>query len=143
MSARNEKRVAIGATIELTGVVSSGLGEGAIFTQLDWVLSAFKAKLGFVPHPGTFNLHMAGDEWQHQRERLMSLQGIAIPPTEGNCGAKCFDLSLENRYVGAVIFPEVGNYPHEKFEIVSPIALRESLGVHDGDHVSLQLSLSS
>ncbi|MCW9033882.1 MAG: CTP-dependent riboflavin kinase [Rhodospirillales bacterium] len=128
-------------TQQLTGKVCTGLGEGKILTQLDWVLEEFKTKLGYTPFPGTFNLSISGDNWLTVRKILMSLPGIEIAPPEGFCGAKCFSVELNNNLKGAVIFPEVNDYPFDKFEVISPIALRAALKVTDGDMVQVHLEI--
>jgi len=38
--------------------------------------------------------------------------------------------------LGAVLFPEVENYPDDKIEIVAPLRLKEHLGVGDGDQLT-------
>ena len=40
----------------IQGIIVSGRGEGAGFTQLDWVRRQFIEQLGIDPHPGTLNL---------------------------------------------------------------------------------------
>lgn len=125
----------------LEGTVQSGLGEGSIFTQLDWVLTEFHAKLGFRPSPGTFNLSMGGGEWEAARTKLMSRQGIEITPPEGFCGAKCFAVILANRLKGYAIFPEIDGYPADKLEILAPVLVRKTLGATDGDRLKIRLQI--
>ncbi len=129
------------ATQNIEGIVCTGLGEGSIFTQLDWVREEFKSKLGYAPFPGTFNLSVESNEWLDLRKNLMSLPGIEITPPFGFCGAKCFAVDLGKNIRGAVIFPEVSDYPTDKFEILAPMAVREALKVKDGDVVQVRLEI--
>ena len=76
-------------TLQLRGVVCAGLGEGSGFVQLPWVRREFAAKLGFEPYPGTFNLHMAGADWDAARARIAREPGIPIDPEPGFCAARC------------------------------------------------------
>lgn len=131
-----------GMSIELGGVVASGLGEGARFTAIDWVVEEFRRKLGFVPHPGTFNLRMAGARWDVARPRLLAATGIAITPSAGFCAAKCFPVVLAGRLSGALVLPDMHDYPGDKFEVVAPVPVREALGVANGDLVALQIDIS-
>jgi len=128
-------------TQTITGTVASGLGEGSVFTQLDWVSQEFESKLGYTPFPGTFNLVIDSVEWLEIRRLLMSLPGIKIDPPEGFCGAKCFSVKLDNDIQGTVIFPEVSDYPFDKFEILAPVAVREALKVENGDAIKVHLEI--
>lgn len=134
-----QRWVADPAGWEVTGSLASGLGEGAYFTQLDWVVKGFEEKLGFRPYPGTVNLTMAGAAWQRVRIELARAAGIALPPHPGNCGAKCFRVLVEERHAGALIIPDVADYPEDKFEIVAPVELRPRLALVDGDKVRVRL----
>ena len=40
--------------------------------------------------------------------------------------------------MGAVLFPEVKDYPKDKIEIVAPMRLKDHLGVRDGDALTLE-----
>ena len=126
-------------TLLLVGEACSGLGEGASFTGLEWVRREFLAKLGFEPYPGTFNLHMRGDEWVAARRIMAREPGIGISPEPGFCAAKCFHVVVGGCITGAVVFPEIAGYPDDKFEVVSAVPVREALGVKDGDAVSVSV----
>lgn len=128
--------------LELEGEVAPGLGEGSRFTTIDWVIAEFRRKLGFIPWPGTFNLRMRGTAWERARTRLRTATGIAITPRDGFCAAKCFGVHIAGHLTGAVVFPEMPDYPDDKFEIVAPLPIRETLGLQDGDLVNLRLDLA-
>ncbi|MCZ7655476.1 MAG: CTP-dependent riboflavin kinase [Rhodocyclaceae bacterium] len=95
------------ATLLLEGEACTGLGEGASFTQLEWVRREFLAKLGFEPYPGTFNLHMSGPDWEEAKRVMAREAGIVITPEPGFCAAKCFLVVVAGRITGAVVFPEI------------------------------------
>ena len=128
--------------VTLAGRLCSGLGEGAGFTALDWVEHQFHAKLGFWAYPGTLNLHLAGSKWDTARDAMQAAAGIAIQPPPGFCAAKCFAVLLEGRVAGAAILPDIPDYPVDKLEIVSPVALRQELRLSDGDRVTLQVHIA-
>lgn len=132
---------ATATSMELEGVVCPGLGEGARFTAIDWVIEEFRLKLGFVPSPGTFNLHMAGAHWDSVRGRLQTEAGIGITPAAGFCAAKCFTVRIAGQVAGAVVFPDMDDYPSSKFEIVAPVPVRSTLGVRNGDRVFLRVDI--
>jgi riboflavin kinase len=39
---------------------------------------------------------------------------------------------------GAVLVPEIDNYPSDKLEIVAPMRLKDELRVRDGDELTLE-----
>ena len=133
------ERVTETETLVLVGEACSGLGEGASFTALEWVRREFLAKLGFEPYPGTFNLRMAGPEWEAAKRIMAREGGIAITPEPGFCAAKCFHVVVGGCITGAVVFPEVAGYPADKFEVISAVPVRQALCVDDGDRVAVSL----
>ena len=44
--------------LEIMGKIFSGAGQGAYFTQIDWVQQQCSEKLSFKPYPGTLNLEI-------------------------------------------------------------------------------------
>jgi riboflavin kinase len=126
----------------LEGHLCSGLGEGAMFTGLDWVARQFREKLGYEPHPGTLNLRLAGPDWALARNRMQAADGVAIEPPAGFCAAKCFEVLINDSVRGAAILPEVADYPADKLEIVAPVAVRQELRLKDGDRVRLRLCIA-
>lgn len=126
-------------TLTLTGQACSGLGEGAAFTTLPWVQRECLAKLGFAPYPGTFNLRMGGPDWDAARRVMVAEPGIAITPAPGFCAAKCYHVLIGGCITGAVVFPEVGGYPSDKFEVISAVPVRQALGIADGDSVAVNV----
>ena len=62
--------------MKLQGTVASGLGHGAQFLALDWVLRELRDKLGLTPFPGTLNLRVSAEARSAlfaRRERLMQM----------------------------------------------------------------------
>lgn len=123
------------------GVVASGLGEGAGFTALPWVVEQALAKLGYVPYPGTFNLRMHGAEWLSARGRMEKARGIGIDPPAGFCRAKCFAVELPGGLPATAVVPEVDGYPADKLELLAAVSVRGRLALHDGDALRLTLVL--
>lgn len=131
--------VAAPVAAAFTGVVCSGLGEGARFVALDCVRSEMRRALGFDAWPGTLNLRMGGAAWHRWRRGLARHPGTALVPASGFCAAKCFAVRLNGRVDAAAVFPDVAGYPTDKLELVAPQALRAALGLNDGDAVQVQL----
>ena len=112
---------------------------------LDWVQAALKQCLGFTPFPATLNVRPSATEdaavWQRVRE---GSAGVTLAPAHGNfCNARLYPIAIigqagkvPEKILGAVLFPEVENYPDDKIEIVAPLRLKEHLGVGDGDQLT-------
>lgn len=133
------ERVTEAETLLLEGEACTGMGEGAGFTRLEWVRREFLAKLGFEPYPGTFNMHMSGPDWEEARRVMAREAGIVIMPEPGFCAAKCFHVVVAGRITGAVVFPEIAGYPPDKFEVISAVPMRQTLGVSDGDRIAVSI----
>jgi CTP-dependent riboflavin kinase len=129
----------------VNGVVFSDLGQASSFMALDWVQHALQRILGFTPFPATLNLRPDSEDIQTWR-RVRSGDGIPLPPvTGGFCAARLFPVTIQvpaNRTSastpGAVLLPEVGDYPEDKIEIVAAVRLKDTLGIGDGDRLRLE-----
>lgn len=125
----------------IRGTVSNGLGQGADFTSLAWVKQQFVDTLGIDPWPGTLNLHLLEASDLEKWNELKSAKHYRIKaPDRGNCDALCFPVLLENRISGAIVLPVIDNYPVDKLEIISPLKLREELGLENGSITELVFS---
>ena len=124
----------------IEGRLVRGLGEGASFTQIDWVRRQLIEIAGIDPYPGTVNLVLEDDAslaaWGDWRE----LPGATIEPGDpAFCRARCYPARIAGRVPAAVILPELAQYPKEKFELVAALPVREHLSLAEGDRVAVQL----
>lgn len=137
-------------TIVLQGKVVSGRGEGVAFTQLTWVRAQFEEKLGIDPHPGTLNLRLDEPAELEKWRRLKAEAGITIEPASPDfCEARSFPAVVtkgtqrpgQSGYgqPAAVILPDVPGYPQEQIELIASTNLRETLGLGNGDVVTVCL----
>ena len=125
---------------EITGKIVSGTGEGAYFTQIDWVQQQCDEKLGFKPYPGTLNLEIS-EEFIPAVEILDQQKGIElISPDPKFCNAKAFQVSLGG-ISGAIILPEekVRVHPKNIIEIIAPLNIKTSLKAKDGDSLKIKI----
>jgi riboflavin kinase len=128
--------------MKITGKIVSGAGEGAYFTQIDWVQQQCNEKLGFKPCPGTLNLELSKGNLPII-ESLDKEKGIElISPNPKFCNAKAFAVSL-GEISGAIIMPEekVRVHPQNIIEIIAPLNIKAALDVKDGDNVTLFLKV--
>jgi CTP-dependent riboflavin kinase len=126
--------------LEIIGKIISGAGEGAYFTQIDWVQQQCDEKLGFKPYPGTLNLEIS-EEFLPAIEILDQEKGIElISPDSKFCNAMTFQISLGD-ISGAIILPEekVRSHPKNIIEIIAPLNIKASLKVKDGDSLKIAI----
>jgi len=126
-------------TITLKGKVSSGEGIGTFFVTLPWARRQFRKKLNFNPYPGTLNLRLSPEA---DNEELRDVtRGIKIEAPEGFYGGRCFEASVLGKVCGAVVVPDVPDYPFNVLEIIAPMNLREELGLKDGMELTVTVWL--
>jgi riboflavin kinase, archaea type len=128
------------AELALRGVVTSGLGKAAGFTEIDWVREQFAQKLPFAAWPGTLNVRLLDDESLAQWRMLSAQPGIEIePPGRSACVARCYEVLVAETVPGAIILPHVADYPSDQIEVLAATNLRRELGLADGDPVTLRV----
>ena len=129
-------------TLTVSGIVASGLGEGAFYMRQRGYKDQFRKKLWFEPYEGTLNLRVQGAELA-KIEILRESPGIEISGFESGGrtfgGAKCF-LATIGHLDCAVIMPIRSHYA-EVLEVISKHYLRGALNLKDGDAVELILTL--
>jgi len=133
--------------LEIEGELFTGLGEGAYYVSLDSYRKQFIEKLGFDPYAGTLNLKLISQKDRKLRYELECYPGIKIDGFQNDYrtygGAKCFLAVINNLVKGAVGIFERTHYDDLVIEIISPINIREKLGLRDGDKVRVKIFLSN
>jgi len=126
--------------IIVRGRVSEGLRESSFFTHLAWVRAQFIAKLGIDPYLGTLNLDIIDAEDMEKLKEIKKRKGIEIIPAEpGFCSARCFRVLVSGKVRGAIVIPQVPDYPESKLEIISSDRIRDVLSLKVGDLVSVEI----
>ena len=124
----------------LTGKLVSGLGEGAGFTRTEWARRQFVELLGIDPYPGTLNLVVEDEDAFKTWRAIRKQAGLIItPPDQGWCKGTCYPATVAGTIKGAVVVPEIADYPTDKIEIIAEVGLRRALGLADGDSVALDV----
>ncbi len=131
--------------VTLTGRVTSGMGRGRHFIQLDGYSTQFEDKLGYSPFPGTFNIELDNDSLP-SRSLLSLSPAIQIDEWEADDNtygsAVCYPVtvtdSTRSRSAEAhILIPARTDHSTSQLELISAHHLREELGVTDGDEVSV------
>ena len=126
----------------LFGRLATGIGQGEHFTRLDWARAQFIDRLGIDPYPGTVNMIVDDPNSMPVWVRIKRTPGIRIDnPGDGphDCDARCYPVTVAGRIDGAIVVPEVDNYPSAQVEIIADISVRAALGIEDGDPVQIVL----
>jgi CTP-dependent riboflavin kinase len=138
----------VGVSAKINSVVFSDLGKASSFMALDWVQAALKKSLGFAPFPATLNVRPKMEEDARIWEAVQkNLPGIPLAPAAGGfCSAKLYRVAIQgpvnsetgSMMNGAVLLPNIADYPKDKIEIVAPVQLKSALGLKDGDKLTLE-----
>lgn len=125
--------------IELRGNVITGLGEGQYYIGQKGYVAQFEDKLNFVPFPGTLNVRL-NDLSSAKREKMDVVHSIPLSGFKNGQrtfgGGKCYPVRIGD-IRGAIVVPERSHYPDDLLEIIAPVNLRQTLGLKDGDEVTI------
>ena len=135
------KQVRMADHLKIAGKIISGTGQGAVFTQLEWVKEQCMQKLGFAPWPGTLNLEISADP-ADVIEELKERKGIElISPDANYCSGHVLPVSIQSLQA-AIVIPAEDVRVHAKniIEIIAPEMLKTALEVNDGDWVTLTIN---
>jgi len=112
---------------------------------LDWVQDLLMQRLGYHPFPATLNVRPKAAADARTWQRVQSeLAGTPLTPaSDSHCGAKLFRVEIQApggaaKIGGAILLPEVKDYPNDKIEIVAPVRLKDHLGLGDGDQLVVE-----
>jgi len=135
------------AGVDLTGTVTSGMGEGRHYISLPGYMEQFEDRLGYEPFLGTLNVELT-DESIRARSAMEALDPVPIDGWEDDertyGPAVCYPAVVETQddevYESAhTIAPERTHHDEDQLEVIAPDKLREELGVEDGDHVTVHV----
>ena len=135
------------AGVDLTGTVTSGMGEGRHYISLSGYHEQFVDRLEYEPFPGTLNVELT-DESIRARSAMESLDPVPIDGWEDGDRtygpAVCYPASVETAdgetYDEAhVIAPERTHHDEDQLELIAPEKLREAMDLADGDHLTVHV----
>ena len=124
--------------MKLKGVIQRGVGKGAFFTRLDWVVDQFEKVMGFKPFPGTLNVRISEEDVSELESFFSQKDGELVPDNTEFCSAWLKKVWV-NGMPGAVVFPSDDVRVHEKaiIEVMAGCHLKERLRLTDGDEVRI------
>jgi len=130
--------------IELNGSVISGLGEGAYYMSLKGYTKQFKAKIGYVPFPGTLNIKLNQLQATQIIQQLDEIDNMTLDPffdgkrTYG--WVKCFHATLNDSIKCELIRLERTHHDNSVIELISKNNLRKTVGLQTGSKVTVQIT---
>ena len=116
-----------GKHTSITGRLVTGLGEAVGFTQVGWARRQFIARLGIDPFPGTVNLVIDDPADLAKWSDIKRLPGIVIvSPQPDWCNGRCYRVTIAGEIAGAIVLPEVPDYPAAKVELIAAVGVRDA-----------------
>jgi riboflavin kinase, archaea type len=126
--------------LRFSGQVASGLGEGRYYLSQPGYILQFQERLGYTPYPGTLNIRVDPKELL-RIDGLRDWDGVRIDGFQASGrtfgGATCYGGRINGRPCH-LIRPDRSHY-QDVVELIAPESLRESLSVHDGDSVAVEV----
>ncbi|MBN1169712.1 CTP-dependent riboflavin kinase [Candidatus Micrarchaeota archaeon] len=125
---------AFDSRIEISGIITEGLGEGKYYMSLKGYREQIREKLGFDPHPGTLNIKTD----KGNRNQILAGEPAVISGftdrnrTYGDIFA--FPCKIEGE-VGAVIVPLRTSHGQDILEIISGFDIKKKFGKKNGDRI--------
>jgi len=139
-------------TVELAGVVTSGMGEGRHYISLPGYASQFEARLGYEPFPGTLNVELE-EESVRLRAGLSTIDPVPIDAWEDEertyGPAGCYPATLSTADDGRTydeahaIVPERTHHDESQLELIAPVKLRDELDLEDGERLTVTVEGST
>ncbi len=131
------------SSLEITGMVSQGLGRGGHFVGKEGYASQILRNFAFMPYPGTLNL-IVSEKGSLKVRSLMRHRGILINGFSE--GEKTFGdvTAYRSELKGlscAVLFPKLSK-EKGKLEVISDRNLRMALGLKEGQSVTILIFAS-
>ncbi|MFX1473862.1 MAG: DUF120 domain-containing protein [Promethearchaeota archaeon] len=129
-------------SVTLRGRVTTGLGEGAYYMQLEGYRRQFQEKLGYKPFPGTLNIQLVSEVDVHELQLLKAMIGIEIhgfvtgDRTFGP--VTCYPTRVNDKVDAAILLIQRTHHKINVIEVIAAINLRERLKLEDGDIITLK-----
>lgn len=135
----------IPSTIDLSGVLVAGMGEGKYYMSLKGYTKQFAQKIGYVPFPGTLNVKLDKKEHIESLRQLNNLDGTKINGfSDGKRTygwVKCFACKLNGKVDAQLIILERTHHDLSTIELISKFEIRKKLALKSGSPISIKISL--
>ncbi len=133
------------STIDLSGVLVAGMGEGKYYMSLKGYTKQFAQKIGYVPFPGTLNVKLDKKEHVESVRQLNNLDGTKIDGfSDGKRTygwVKCFACKLNGKVDAQLIILERTHHDLSTIELISKFEIRKKLALKSGSPISIKIAL--
>lgn len=133
------------STIDLSGVLVAGMGEGKYYMSLKGYTKQFAQKIGYVPFPGTLNVKLDKKEHVESLRQLNNLDGTKIDGfSDGKRTygwVKCFACKLNSKVDAQLIILERTHHDLSTIELISKFEIRKKLALKSGSSISIKITL--
>ena len=130
-------------TIELSGNVISGRGEGALYLSHKEYLKQFQSKVKYTPYHGTLNVKIDSIK---DSKALKHIEGFGHHEISGFKkkgksfgGVKCFEATLNNSIPCHVIRLEKTHHDVSVVELISKYNIRNIADISDESRVKIDI----
>lgn len=132
-------------TIDLSGVLVAGMGEGKYYMSLKGYTKQFAQKIGYVPFPGTLNVKLDKKEHVESLRQLSNMDGTKIDGfSDGKRTygwVKCFACKLNDKVDAQLIILERTHHDLSTIELISKFEIRKKLALKSGSSISIKITL--
>ena len=132
------------AHVILKGTLTSGMGEGAYYMSLKGYTRQFKAKIGYVPFPGTLNVRLDRDCSQTVSQ-FDALDGKIIKGfSDGKRTygwVRCFGGVLNRTIECNLIRLERTHHDPSTIELISGVNIRRAGRLRDGSKITIKIPM--
>ena len=139
--------------ITFKGKIVSGMGEGAYYMSLDGYKKQFKDKLRYEPFPGTLNLKLEDKIYMDKKKEMINYPHVFISgfkdKTRSFGWVKCYPAILNSdikttdkknfQIDSAVLLLERTHHDNSLMEVISPVCIKETANIKNGDTVTIEL----
>ncbi|TLX94353.1 MAG: DUF120 domain-containing protein [Thaumarchaeota archaeon] len=131
--------------IEFKGAIISGMGEGAYYMSLKGYAKQFKAKLGYVPFPGTLNVKLKDKEFIEAKRTLDAYPAMMINGFSDDKRTygwvKCYPARVNNLIDAALILLERTHHDDSVIELISKDNIKKSTKLSTGSQISIRVPI--
>lgn len=135
----------IPSTIDLSGTLVAGMGEGKYYMSLKGYTKQFAQKIGYVPFPGTLNVKLDKKEHVESLRQLSNLEGVKIDGfSDGKRTygwVKCFAAKLNGKVDSQLIMLERTHHDLSTIELISKFEIRKKLSLKSGSPISIKIAI--
>jgi riboflavin kinase len=133
------------STIELDGILVSGMGEGKYYMSLKGYTKQFKEKINYIPFPGTLNVKIDKKEHIEALRQLNNMDGTKIEGfSDGKRTygwVKCFACKIGGKIDANLILLERTHHDLSTIELISKFEIRKKLGLKNGSVISIKITI--